>query len=67
MNLTEAQGPLRTRSMVGIVHLHLARTASAAGDPATARAHAESARQHAHREPTLEELARVEAALRNDC
>ena len=58
------QGPLRTRNMIGIVHLHLARVALAAGDPAAARAHAESAREYAHRDATLADVARVEAALR---
>jgi hypothetical protein len=57
------QGPLRTRNMVGIVHLHLAQVASEAGDPAAARAHVESARQYAHRNSTLQDVARVDAAL----
>jgi uncharacterized membrane-anchored protein len=58
------QGPLRTRNMVGVVHLHLARVALDAGDSAAARTHVESARQYAHRDSTLDDVARVEAALR---
>lgn len=57
------QGPLRTRNMIGIVHLHLARAALAAGDADAARAHVQSARAYAHRDATLEEIARVEAAV----
>lgn len=57
------QGPLRTRNMIGVVHLHLARVALDAGDPAAARAHVQSARQYAHRDATLDDVARLEAAL----
>jgi hypothetical protein len=56
-------GPLRTRNMIGIAHLHLGEIELAEGNSSAARVAVADARKYAHREETLVRIAKLDSRV----